>query len=90
MAGLSRNKHRLPGEIPRLLDEPLTYSDSQSSMSDVDYAHEQVLIKEASDNEHLFKGHLNITLVLNYKAFNYQLQGLSFWTNMIFISVGPV
>jgi hypothetical protein len=45
MAGLLRDKPVLLGEIPRLLDEPLTDSDSQSSVSDADYA------QEASDNE---------------------------------------
>jgi hypothetical protein len=48
----------------------------QSSVSDVDYAQE-VLIQEASDNEDLFKGHLNTALVLNHKAFNYRLEGLN-------------
>jgi hypothetical protein len=66
----------LPGEIPRLLEEPLTDSNSQSSVSDVDYAQEEVLIQEAGNTEDLLKGHLNITLVLNYKAFNYRLERL--------------
>jgi hypothetical protein len=48
----------------------------QSSVNDVDYAQEEVLIQETSDNEDLFKGHLNISLVLNYKVFNYQLERL--------------
>jgi hypothetical protein len=55
----------LPGEIPRLLDEPLTDSDSQSSFSDVDYAQEEVLIQNASDNEDLCKGHVITALMLN-------------------------
>jgi hypothetical protein len=33
-------------------------------------------MQETSDNEDLFKGHLNISLVLNYKVFNYQLERL--------------
>jgi hypothetical protein len=49
----------LPGKSPRLVDEPLTDSDLQSSVSEVDYAQE-VLIQEASDNEDLFKEHLNM------------------------------
>jgi hypothetical protein len=40
----------LSGRIPRLLDEPLTDSNSQSSVSDVDCAQEEVLIQEVSDN----------------------------------------
>jgi hypothetical protein len=55
----------LPGKIPRLIDEPLRDSDSQSSVSDVDYTQEEVLIEETSDNEDLFKGNLNTILVLN-------------------------
>jgi hypothetical protein len=50
MAGLLRDKPVLLGEIPRLLDEPLTDRDSQSSVSDVDYAQE-LLIQEASDKD---------------------------------------
>jgi hypothetical protein len=50
-------------------------TDSQSSVSDVDYAQE-VPIQRASVNEDLLKGHLNIVLVLNYMAFNYRLEGL--------------
>jgi hypothetical protein len=46
----------LPGEIPRLLDEPLTDSNSQSSVSDGDYAQEEVLIQEAGNTEDLLKG----------------------------------
>jgi hypothetical protein len=46
----------LPGKILRLLDEPPTDSDSQSSVSDVYYAQDEVLIQEASNNEDLFKG----------------------------------
>jgi hypothetical protein len=76
MARTLQDKPVLLGEIQRLLDEPFTDSDSQSSVSDIDYAHEEVLIKEASDNEDLFKWQLNTTLVLNYKAFNYWLEGL--------------
>jgi hypothetical protein len=38
MASLLQNKPALPGEILRPLDEPLTDSDSQSSVSDVDCA----------------------------------------------------
>jgi hypothetical protein len=49
MAGPSWDKPVLSGRIPRLLDEPLTDSNSQSSVSDVDCAQE-VLIQEASDN----------------------------------------
>jgi hypothetical protein len=64
-------------EIPGLLDEPLTDSDLQSSVSDVDYTQEEVLILEDSDNGDLFKGYLNTALVLNYKAFDYQLEGLN-------------
>jgi hypothetical protein len=43
--------------------------DLQGSVCDVDYAQEEVLIREASDNEDLFKGHLNTDLVLNCEAF---------------------
>jgi hypothetical protein len=64
----------LPGEIPSLLDEPLTDSDSQSSFSNVDYAEVIVLIQEAGDSEDLFKGYL---MVLSYKAFNYWFEGLN-------------
>jgi hypothetical protein len=60
------------------LDEPLTDSDSQSSVSDVDCAQEEVLIQEASDNEDLCKGHLNTSLLLNYKLFIYRHEGLMF------------
>jgi hypothetical protein len=60
----------------RLLDEPLTDSDSQSSVNDVDYAQEEVLIQEDSGNEDLFKWNLNSALVLDYKEFNYRLEGL--------------
>jgi hypothetical protein len=76
MAGPLRDKPVLPGEIPRLLGEPLTDSDSQSSFSDVDYAQEEVLTQEAGDNEDLSKGNLITNLVLSYKAFNYWLEGL--------------
>jgi hypothetical protein len=41
MAGLSQDKPVLPGQIPRLLDKPLTDTDMQSSVSDVDYAGER-------------------------------------------------
>jgi hypothetical protein len=54
----------------------LTDNDSQSSVSDIDHVQEEVLIQEASDNEDLFKVHLNTTLVLDYKVFNYRLEGL--------------
>jgi hypothetical protein len=47
LASLSRDKPVLLGEILRLLDEPLAHSDSQSSVSDVNYAQEEVLIHEA-------------------------------------------
>jgi hypothetical protein len=67
----------LPGEIPRLLDEPLTDSDLQSSFSVGDYDREEVLIQEAGDNEDLCKGHLITALGLSYKAFNYWLEGLN-------------
>jgi hypothetical protein len=67
----------LPGEIPRLLDEPLTHSDSQSSFSNVDYAKVIVLIQEPGDSEDLFKGYLITALVLSYKAFNYWFEGLN-------------
>jgi hypothetical protein len=60
----------------RLLDEPLTDSDSQSSVNDVDYAQEEVLNQEDSGSEDLFKWHLNSALVLDYKEFNYRLEGL--------------
>jgi hypothetical protein len=75
MACLLRDKPVLPCEIPRLLDKPLTGSDSQSSFSDVDYAQE-VLIHEAGDNEDLCKGHLITALMLSYKGFNYRPEGL--------------
>jgi hypothetical protein len=45
MARTLQDKPVLLGEIQRLLDKPLTDSDSQSSVSDIDYAHEEVLIK---------------------------------------------
>jgi hypothetical protein len=77
MTSLSRDKHALLGEIPRLLDEAITDSDSQSSVSNIDYAQEEkVLIQEVSDNEDLFKGLLSTALVLNYKSLNYWLEGL--------------
>jgi hypothetical protein len=41
MASSQQDKHVLPSEIPRLLDEPLTDSDLQSSVSDVDYDQEK-------------------------------------------------
>jgi hypothetical protein len=55
LASLLRGKPVLPGEIPRLLVEPLTDSDSQSSVSDVCYAQEEVLFQEISVNEDLVK-----------------------------------
>jgi hypothetical protein len=67
----------LPCEILKLLDDPLTDSDLQSSFSDIDYAQEEVLIQESGDNEDLCKAHLFTTLVLSYKAFNYQVGGLN-------------
>jgi hypothetical protein len=76
MASPSRDKPMLPGEISMLLDKALTDSDLQSIVSDGDYVQEELLIQEARDNEDLFKGHLNTALVLNYKAFNYQFEGL--------------
>jgi hypothetical protein len=76
MAGPLRDKHVLPGETLRLLDEAITDGDSQSSLSDVDYAQEEVLIQETGDDD-LFKGYLITTLVLNYKTFNYRLEGLN-------------
>jgi hypothetical protein len=45
MAGPLQSKHVLPGEILRLLDEPLTNSDSQSGFGDLDYAQEEVLVE---------------------------------------------
>jgi hypothetical protein len=47
LASLSRDKPVLLGEILRLLDEPLAHTDSHSSVSDVIYAQEEVLIHEA-------------------------------------------
>jgi hypothetical protein len=67
----------LPGKILRLVDKPLTDSDSHSSVSDVDYVQEEVLIQEVSENKDLFKGHIYTTLVLNYRACNYWLEGLN-------------
>jgi hypothetical protein len=55
LAGPLRGKPVLPGEILRLLDQPLTDSDSQSSVSDVGYAQEEVLFQEISVNEDLVK-----------------------------------
>jgi hypothetical protein len=49
MAGLRQDKAVLPGEILRLLDEPLTDSDLQSSVSDVNYTQAAVL-QGSSDN----------------------------------------
>jgi hypothetical protein len=83
MAGPSRDKHVLPGKIPRLLDEPLTDTTSQSSVSYLDFAQEDVQIQEASDNEDLCKVHLNTALVLNYRAFNYHLEGLKWGKHLL-------
>jgi hypothetical protein len=69
-----RKKKRLKSTV---LEEPLTDGDSQSSVSDADYAQAEVLIQEASGNEDLFRGRLYTVLVLNYKAFNYWLEGLN-------------
>jgi hypothetical protein len=43
----------------------LTDNDSRSTVSNVDYAKEVVVVQEASDNEDILKGHLNTALVLN-------------------------
>jgi hypothetical protein len=51
MASSQQDKPVLPSEIPRLLDEPLTDSDLQTSVSDVDYDQEKELIEEGSNNE---------------------------------------
>jgi hypothetical protein len=65
----------LPGKLPRLLDEPLT--DSQSSFNVVDYAQEEVLIQDAGDDEDICKRHLIAALLLSYRALNYLLEGLN-------------
>jgi hypothetical protein len=44
MSGLSWDKPLLPGKILRLLDEPHTDSDTQSTVSDVDYAKKLVMM----------------------------------------------
>lgn len=44
-------------------------------MSGVDYA-QKVLFQEDSDSEDLFKINVNIALMLNYKVFNYWVEGL--------------
>jgi hypothetical protein len=72
----------LPCEILKLLDDPLTDNDLQSSFSDIDYAQEEVLIQESGDNEDLCKARFFTTLVLSYKAFNYQVVGVKYKIKM--------